>query len=256
MRQDTHKPLFDNSIQNVQKKCWDTWDSGKGGSKCFSFNTLGCPKDFGTVGQDLGTNGRFIILYLTRIARKSRCNSDLTLFRHPLSQVVLTGDIMRIRVLVLVVFLAAVSAVSAFAQPAPPATAQQDLTKYIRDNSTKREVMIPMRDGVKLFTAIYEPKAKTEKYPILMSRTPYSIAPYGKDSQGNDQFRRSLGPDELFAREGYIFVYQDVRGRWMSEGKFVEIRPETAQSKPGTTDESTDAYYTIDWLIKIFNNLQ
>jgi putative CocE/NonD family hydrolase len=112
-----------------------------------------------------------------------------------------------------------------------------------------------MRDGVKLFTTVYEPKSNAEKWPILMSRTPYSVAPYGKDSQGNEQFKRSLGPDELFAREGYIFVYQDVRGRWMSEGTFVDIRPETAQSKPGTTDESTDAYDTIDWLVKnVANN--
>ena len=86
-----------------------------------------------------------------------------------------------------------------FAQAAQP---QTELAKYIQDNYTKREVLITMRDGVKLFTAIYEPKAKTEKYPILLNRTPYSISPYGAD-----KFKTSLGPSELYAREGYIFAY-------------------------------------------------
>ncbi len=152
------------------------------------------------------------------------------------------------------VFFLAVFASVSFGQPPAPTAAQAELSKYITDNYTKREVMVPLRDGVKLFTSIYEPKSKAEKWPILMSRTPYSVAPYGKDKNGNDQFKTSLGPDELFAREGYIFVYQDVRGRWMSEGKFVDVRPETAQSNPGTTDESTDTYDTIDWLIKNIDN--
>ena len=127
---------------------------------------------------------------------------------------------------------------------------QKELAQYIKDNYTKREVMIPMRDGVKLFTSIYEPKAQTEKYPIMFDRTPYSVAPYGKDKDGNEQFKTSLGPDEFFPREGFIFVYQDVRGRWGSEGEFVNVRPETA--RPGTKDidESTDTYDTIDWLVK------
>jgi putative CocE/NonD family hydrolase len=126
---------------------------------------------------------------------------------------------------------------------------QKDLADYINANYTKREVMIPMRDGVKLFTSIYEPKDKSQKYPIIMNRTPYSVAPYGAD------YKTLLGPDELFAKEGYIFVYQDVRGRWMSEGQFVDVRPEVAQSKPGIIDESTDTYDTIDWLVKnVANN--
>jgi predicted acyl esterase len=78
---------------------------------------------------------------------------------------------------------------------------EKDLATYIRENYTKREVYIPMRDGVRLFTAIYEPKDKSQKYPILLNRTPYSIAPYGVD-----KFKELLGPNELFAREGYIFV--------------------------------------------------
>lgn len=156
---------------------------------------------------------------------------------------------MRIKIsfIALIIFTFAVPA--AFSQGAAM-QARSELAKYITDNYTKREVYVPMRDGVKLFTSIYEPKDKSQKYPILLNRTPYSVAPYGKDKNGNEQFKESLGPDNLFAKEGYIFVYQDVRGRWMSEGKFVDVRPETAQSNPGTTDESTDTYDTIEWLIK------
>lgn len=135
-----------------------------------------------------------------------------------------------------------------------PATAQQteaqaELAKYIKKNYTKREVLIPMRDGVKLFTAIYEPEDKGN-YPILLNRTPYTVRPYGKD-----EYRETLGPDPLFAKEGYIFVYQDVRGRWMSEGQFEDVRPDIANTKPTEIDESTDTYDTIDWLIKnVANN--
>ena len=134
----------------------------------------------------------------------------------------------------------------AFGQVAQP---QTELAKYIQDNYTKREVMITMRDGVKLFTAIYEPKAKTEKYPILLNRTPYTVSPYGAD-----KFRGALGPSELYAREGYIFVYQDVRGRWMSEGQFEDVRPDIDNTDKTKIDESTDTYDTIDWLIKNVDN--
>src|SRR5258706_14677167 len=92
---------------------------------------------------------------------------------------------------------------------------QRELADYIKSHYTKHEVMIPMRDGVKLFTSIYEPKDTRQKYPMLFDRTCYSVAPYGPD-----KFRPSLGPDALFAREGYIFAYQDVRGRSMSERAF------------------------------------
>jgi len=124
-----------------------------------------------------------------------------------------------------------------------------ELAAYIRENYTKREVYIPMRDGVRLFTAIYEPKDKSQKYPILLNRTPYSVAPYGPD-----KFKELLGPNELFAREGYIFVYQDVRGRWMSEGEFVNVRPDIENKTPKDIDESTDTYDTIEWLIKNVEN--
>lgn len=127
-------------------------------------------------------------------------------------------------------------------------TVQTDLGEYIKANYTKREVMVPVRDGVKLFTSIYEPKDKSKTYPILLNRTPYTVAPYG------EQMKTSLGPDALFAREGYIFVYQDVRGRWMSEGKFEDVRPDIENRTPQQIDESTDTYDTIEWLIKNVEN--
>jgi putative CocE/NonD family hydrolase len=103
-----------------------------------------------------------------------------------------------------------------------------------------------MRDGKRLFTAVYTPKDTTQKYPIMLLRTPYSLQPYGVDN-----FPTSLGPSEKFARERFIFVYQDVRGRHMSEGEFVNVRPQIAQRRgPRDFDESTDAWDTIDWLIK------
>ncbi len=117
---------------------------------------------------------------------------------------------------------------------------------WFRDNYYKIEKAIPMRDGVKLFTSIYVPKDSTEKHPILMERTPYNCAPYGPDA-----FRDFWnGFDRYYLREGYIMVIQDVRGRWMSEGKFVDVRPFIKEKKPTDTDESTDAYDAIDWLVK------
>src|SRR5690242_11132558 len=92
---------------------------------------------------------------------------------------------------------------------------QTDYSSYISDNYTKKEVQIKMRDGVKLFTSIYIPKDDLQQYPFLMMRTPYSVAPYGEN-----KFPRRLGPNPLFIKEKYIFVYQDVRGRHMSEGQF------------------------------------
>src|SRR5262245_63071470 len=90
----------------------------------------------------------------------------------------------------------------------------------IQANYTKYEAYITVRDGKRLFTSIYVPKDTSRSYPFLMTRTPYSVAPYGVD-----QFRTRLGPSEAFDRAGYIFVFQDVRGRYLSEGDFVEMRP-------------------------------
>ena len=137
--------------------------------------------------------------------------------------------------------------ISLFAQAAQPQ--MNELAKYIQANYTKREVSIPMRDGVKLFTSIYEPKVKAQKYPIMLNRTPYTVGPYGAD-----KFKTSLGPDELFPREGYIFVYQDVRGRWMSEGDFEDVRPDIVNKTSKDIDESTDTFDTVEWLLKNIAN--
>jgi uncharacterized protein len=130
-----------------------------------------------------------------------------------------------------------------------PAAAAAARAAFIRENYTKFDYRIPMRDGVKLFTSAYIPKdvfSDGAMYPIMMQRTGYSIAPYGVDHYPNN-----LGPSELFARAKFIFVYQDVRGRYMSEGDFITIRPQKAvKNGPEDTDESTDAYDTIDWLVK------
>src|SRR5713101_4206358 len=130
----------------------------------------------------------------------------------------------------------------------PRATGQG--LEYVKSHYTKFEYRIPMRDGKKLFTAVYVPKDQEQRYPILLTRTPYSVRPYGVD-----QYRTDLGPSPLFAEEGYIFAYQDVRGRWMSEGEFVNMRPQIA-SKNGSADidESTDTFDTIEWLTKHVRN--
>ncbi|MEP7345956.1 MAG: CocE/NonD family hydrolase, partial [Gemmatimonadaceae bacterium] len=119
-------------------------------------------------------------------------------------------------------------------------------TSYIRARYEKREVMIPMRDGVKLFTAIYSPKGVSGTFPILLSRTPYSAAPYGATA-----YPRYLGPGPRFPEAGYIFATQDVRGRYHSEGRFVHMTPhKDVKRGPKDVDESTDSYDTIDWLVK------
>jgi hypothetical protein len=116
---------------------------------------------------------------------------------------------------------------------------------YIRNNFTKTEVQIPMRDGVKLFTSIYTPKDQSKTYPFLLNRTPYSVGPYGPTAY------KSGFQNPYLAKTGYIFVFQDVRGRYMSEGDFVDVRPFIANKKaPRDIDESSDTYDTVDWLLK------
>lgn len=117
---------------------------------------------------------------------------------------------------------------------------------YVTTHYTKSEKLIPMRDGVKLFTAIYMPKDKSKRYPFLINRTPYTVAPYGRE-----KYKTSLGNYSAVMKEGFIFVYQDVRGKWMSEGDFDDIRPHNPKKKSKKDiDESTDTYDTIDWLLK------
>jgi putative CocE/NonD family hydrolase len=128
-----------------------------------------------------------------------------------------------------------------------PLKAQQ--TFDVKVNYTKSERMIPMRDGVMLFVAVYSPRDTSQKYPILLSRTPYSCAPYGPEA-----YKDAIGPSPLFAKEGYIIVYQDVRGAWMSEGTYVNMRPQNDKKGPKDIDESSDTYDTIDWLVKNIPN--
>src|SRR5512143_3147178 len=117
----------------------------------------------------------------------------------------------------------------------------------IRKNYKKYEYRIPMRDGIKLFTAVYVPKDTRRKYPIIMTRTPYSVAPYGPDKYLDEPGKQRT----RYFHEGYIVVYQDVRGRYMSEGEYVNVRP-YLPVKHGShdIDETTDTYDTVDWLIK------
>lgn len=120
--------------------------------------------------------------------------------------------------------------------------------KWVKENYTKKEISIPMRDGVKLFTAVYAPKNNAEKHPFLMIRTPYSCAPYGEN---NYQSRLWLFHWREFLKEGYIIVIQDVRGRWMSEGTFMDVRPFNPNKKKKTDiDEASDTYDAVDWLVK------
>lgn len=122
----------------------------------------------------------------------------------------------------------------------------EELRDYIKAHYTKSEYMAPMRDGVHLFVSVYAPKDASKPYPIWMMRTPYSVAPYGVDN-----YRGALGPSELFAREGYIFAYCDVRGRGKSEGKFVHVRPFIPdKTTPNQVDEASDTYDTIEFLLK------
>jgi putative CocE/NonD family hydrolase len=129
----------------------------------------------------------------------------------------------------------------------------QEITEaWIKENYTKKEVLIPMRDGTKLFTAVYSPKSNTEKHPFLMIRTPYSCAPYGEDKIFVRLYNYYY---KEYIKEGYIFVLQDVRGRWMSEGKFEDVRPFFEnKSKPTDIDEASDTYDTVDWLLKNVDN--
>lgn len=121
-------------------------------------------------------------------------------------------------------------------------TSNQD---YAVRNYTKKVYEIPMRDGIKLYTIVYSPKDSTKDYPILMMRTCYGVAPYE-----DGKFPRSLGPNPYLMRDGYIFVYQDVRGRYMSEGQFTTMTPNIPGNAHQEADESSDTYDSIDWLLK------
>lgn len=148
----------------------------------------------------------------------------------------------------LVLFGVAICSSSAFSQS--PTSDPQTTESYIRLHYTKHEYMVPMRDGVKLMTSVFVPKDTEKTYPILMKRTPYNVAPYGEE-----KYPSRLGPSEHFVRAGYIFVNQDVRGRFASEGEFVQVTPHIVnKTKPTDVDESSDTYDTIEWLLKNIPN--
>jgi putative CocE/NonD family hydrolase len=137
--------------------------------------------------------------------------------------------------------LCMLSATSSFAQ---------SQNNFVKENFTKIDTTITMRDGIKLYTVIYIPKDESQQYPFLMERTPYSAGPYG-----TDRFPRRIGPNESLMNEKYIFVYQDVRGRYMSEGTNLEVTPYIANKKINKdVDESSDTYDTVDWLLKNIKN--
>lgn len=134
--------------------------------------------------------------------------------------------------------------------PAPvvaaPAPAELQGSDRVRALYAKREVLIPMRDGMKLFTSIYTPRSPSRAFAILLRRTPYSCRPYGAD-----EFPATPGPSDLFTGGDYAFAIQDVRGAYMSEGEFVDVRPQIADKRSKSdVDESSDAWDTIDWLVK------
>lgn len=122
----------------------------------------------------------------------------------------------------------------------------QDQRNFVKENYTKTDTLIRMRDGVKLYTVIYIPKDQSQAYPFLIERTPYSAGPYSSRN-----FPQRVGPNEGLMKEKYIFVYQDVRGRYMSEGTNLEVTPYIANKKNKTDiDEGSDTYDTVDWLLK------
>jgi putative CocE/NonD family hydrolase len=128
---------------------------------------------------------------------------------------------------------------------APLPAADDGVEEFIRASYTKSEYMVPMRDGVRLYTAVYVPRDAVDPRPVMMIRTPYACDPYGVD-----RYPKTLGPTADFARHEWIFVCQDVRGRMMSEGEFVNMRPHRrAAGTPDGTDESTDTWDTIEWLL-------
>ncbi len=127
----------------------------------------------------------------------------------------------------------------------PGALPDEFTAENIGQYYVKREFRIPMRDGVRLHTKVLIPKDRSKEHPILLRRTPYSCAPYGPG-----EFSRGIGRYDRYLRDNYILAFQDVRGTYMSEGEFVNMRPHNpARQSPNDFDESTDAHDTIEWLI-------
>ena len=194
------------------------------------------------LGRSLITPNNESAEVISQVSRVAQANGPrVTLFRIPMRNP-----------LCLISIAAALATAQTTAPPATTTPAPVEPAPgvaFVRDNYAKFEYKIPMRDGVKLFASVYIPKdvfTDGKTYPIMMSRTPYNVAPYGVD-----KYRGTLGPSELFARDKFIFVYEDVRGRFMSEGPFTIITPhKPVKNGPKDVDESSDSYDTIEWLIK------
>src|SRR5215510_13530782 len=152
----------------------------------------------------------------------------------------------------LAIAIAAAAVVSVVAQQTPPPTPdiperfEEPTSKY---DYVKRDVMIPMRDGVKLHTVIVVPRG-ARNAPLLLTRTPYNASDRAERSRSPHMTAALPLFDELFAADGYIRVYQDVRGKYKSEGEYVMTRPLRGPLNTSAVDHSTDAYDTIDWLVK------
>ena len=148
------------------------------------------------------------------------------------------------------VLILAILFVSSCAKTTKKSNATEVVDTYVADNYNKKEVAITMRDGASLHTTIYSPKDTSKEYPIIMQRTPYSSRPYGEEN-----FRTQIGPNIHLMEEGNIIVYQDVRGRWLSEGHYENMRAYIPnKTSNDQVDESTDTYDTIEWLINNVEN--
>ncbi len=124
--------------------------------------------------------------------------------------------------------------------PLVPLWAQDSVPAFVVEHYDRHDLMVPTRDGVRLRTIVFSPKDTSTSYPILLTRTPY----------GADEYFHPVGPAESFARAGYIFAFQDVRGKFLSEGTFIDVPPYHDHPGPGDIDEATDTYDSIDWLLK------
>lgn len=131
---------------------------------------------------------------------------------------------------------------------------------WLKDNYTKREVMIPMRDGARLYTAVYEPVSEAKAKPVMLVRTPYSLKPYGFEAgeeppKDKQTYSSGIRDDLLnYAADGYVIVFQNVRGTFLSDGNFENIRPHLSDKTGGRTkrsmvDEATDTYDTVEWIL-------
>ncbi|MEO8427666.1 MAG: CocE/NonD family hydrolase [Verrucomicrobiota bacterium] len=138
----------------------------------------------------------------------------------------------------------AVLSLAAYRAPSAEQSADTNVV-WLAEHYTKYEHRIPMRDGVRLFTRVYVPKDDTEAWPVILTRTPYALKPYGTDN-----YTDPTGSFRTLATNNFILVTQDVRGRYGSEGEYVHVRPFNPNKGPKDTDENSDTFDTIDWLVK------